>query len=109
MQLKSVAKAMLATATLSLLAAQAPAFAEPAAVKQVAPEYPRGAERRKLEGTVDLIFDVTADGKVENVQVSNASVPGVFDKAAIKALSRWKFEEGDASQGMNITIDFRLQ
>ena len=109
MQLKSVAKAMLAGATLSLLAAQAPAFAEPGVVKQVAPEYPRGAERREIEGTVELTFDVTADGKVENVAVANASVPGVFDKAAIKALSRWKFEQGDPAQGMNISIDFRLQ
>ena len=85
-----------------------PAMAEgPVLVKQVPPEFPRGAERRSLEGTVDLTFNVDATGKVENVAVKGASMPGVFDKAAIKALEQWTFEKGAPGEG-EVTIAFKL-
>jgi periplasmic protein TonB len=85
-----------------------PAMAEgPVLVKQVPPEYPRGAERRSLEGTVDLSFVVDADGKVASVEVKGASIPGVFDKAAISALEKWVFEKGQPGEG-EVTIAFKL-
>lgn len=86
----------------------APAQAEVKVLKQVAPEYPRGAERRELEGAVSLQFDVNDAGKVENVEVTDATVPGVFDKAAIKALNQWKFAKGSPDSGINVTINFQL-
>ncbi|ACT59099.1 energy transducer TonB [Hirschia baltica] len=92
----------------SVFGGAAPALAEAKVVKQVAPEYPRGAERRELEGSVSLSFDVNDAGKVENVAVTDASIPGVFDAAAIKALSQWKFESGSPDAGINVTINFQL-
>ncbi len=86
----------------------APAQAEVKVLKQVAPEYPRGAERRELEGAVSLKFDVNDAGKVENVEVTEATVPGVFDKAAIKALNQWEFAKGSPDSGVNVTINFQL-
>jgi protein TonB len=86
----------------------APAMAEAKLVKQVAPEYPRGAERRELEGSVTLSFDVNVSGKAENVQVVDASMPGVFDKAAMKALSQWKFEKDSPDSNVNVVINFQL-
>ncbi|HBH91454.1 MAG TPA: energy transducer TonB, partial [Hyphomonadaceae bacterium] len=47
-----------ATAMTAFGVGVAPAMAEPVLVKQVAPEYPRGAERRNLEGSVELAFEV---------------------------------------------------
>tara|TARA_B100000678_G_scaffold291211_1_gene306842 strand:+ start:3543 stop:3866 length:324 start_codon:yes stop_codon:yes gene_type:complete len=85
----------------------APAAAEPVLLKQVPPEYPRGAERRQIEGTVDLAFEVNDAGKVENVTVLSESMPGVFDKAAIEAVEAWKYEKG-ASGKVAVTIAFAL-
>ena len=97
-----------ATAISTLGMGTLPAMAEgPVLVKQVPPEYPRGAERRNLEGTVDLGFEVDADGKVTNVEVVGASMPGVFDSAAVKAIEQWKFEAGQPGPG-EITIVFKL-
>lgn len=69
---------------------------EPKAVKIVAPEYPRGAERRKIEGFVIIQFGIQADGSTLNPTVVETDNPGVFDAAAIKAVSKWKFEKSDA-------------
>ena len=80
------------------------------AVKTVAPEYPRGAERRKIEGYVVLQYTITGDGKVQDVAVVEASPEGIFEDAATKAVTKWKF---DNPGGSDITdkqtkISFKL-
>ena len=106
MTLKHVLMAAATTMT-AFGAGVMPAAAEPVLVKQVAPEYPRGAERRNLEGTVDLAFEVDGNGRVANVEVTGASMPGVFDSAAVEALEQWRFEEGNPGNGA-LTIAFQL-
>ncbi|HBH88847.1 MAG TPA: energy transducer TonB, partial [Hyphomonadaceae bacterium] len=54
-----------------------------------------------------LAFEVNASGRVEGVEVLSASMPGVFDNAAIEALEQWEFEEGNPGRG-EITIAFQL-
>lgn len=63
------------------------------AIKTVAPEYPRGAERRNIEGYVVVQYTVTADGSVKDVKVVEADPEGVFDDAATAAVNQWKFEK----------------
>ena len=49
------------------------------------------AEQRGIEGWVELMFTITASGAVTDVVVT-ASHPGtVFDKAATRAVQRWKY------------------
>ena len=62
-------------------------------VKQVmiAPVYPRRALERGIEGFVDVSYDVTAYGTTTNLAVLHAQPEGVFEKAALAAVARWKF------------------
>ncbi|MAP96345.1 MAG: TonB family protein [Ponticaulis sp.] len=107
MTLKHALMAAATAMTAFGVAGVAPASAEPVLIKQVPPEYPRGAERRKLEGTVDVAFEVSDSGEVQNITVVAESMPGVFDKAAIEAVEQWKFEQGNPGKG-EITIAFAL-
>jgi protein TonB len=66
-------------------------YAQVAPLVRVPPRYPRSAVRRNIEGVVKVAFTITADGRVSNPRVLSASPPGVFDKAAIKAIKKWKF------------------
>ncbi|WP_022949147.1 energy transducer TonB [Methylohalobius crimeensis] len=59
---------------------------------RVPPRYPMRARMRRTEGWVKLEFTVTRDGSVEDVRVVEAHPRGVFDRAAIRAISRWKFK-----------------
>jgi TonB family protein len=61
-------------------------------VKSVAPVYPARAEVSRLQGWVELDFAITEEGQVRGVQVHAASNPGVFDEAAIKAVSQWRYQ-----------------
>jgi TonB family protein len=59
--------------------------------KQVAPRYPEAAQRKGVEGWVDLDFTIAVDGAVKDIVVKAAQPVGVFDQAATRALSQWRY------------------
>jgi TonB family protein len=61
-------------------------------LKSVQPTYPSKAELSKIEGWVELDFTVTEGGEVRDVAVHGASVSGVFEDAATRALSQWRYK-----------------
>ncbi len=101
-------KAAAVVLAVGVFAVATPAFAAPKVAKQVAPEYPRGAERRNLEGVVTVEFNIDASGAVSDVKVVAADQPGVFDDAAIAAVSQWEYEAGEAVSGHTVEIEFAL-
>ena len=60
--------------------------------KYSAPKYPRSAQRRNQSGWVDVVFTVTTDGTVKDVDVRKSEPGETFDSAAIKAVEKWEFE-----------------
>lgn len=56
------------------------------------PRYPRNAARRRLEGSVTVEFIIMKDGSVRNPKVVASHPPGVFDRAALEAIKKWKFK-----------------
>ena len=79
-----------------------------------APDYPRDAIRRNLQGTVMLQVLVDVDGKPLEVTVQRSSGHGVLDREAVRHVMRnWTFrpamKDGRAVQATGIVpIDFRL-
>ena len=61
-------------------------------LKTVQPTYPMRAVNGKIEGWVDVEFTVAENGKVKDVSVRTASTPGVFEDAAVKAVSQWRYK-----------------
>lgn len=66
-------------------------YAQVAPLVRIPPRYPRSAARRNIEGVVKVAFTISKEGQVLNAHVLSASPTGVFDKAAIKAIKKWKF------------------
>ncbi len=58
---------------------------------RIEPVYPPRALRAGIEGMVTVEFTITADGSVANIEVVKGEPPGIFDRAVIQAVSRWKF------------------
>jgi len=61
-------------------------------VKSVKPAYPNKALKGKTEGWVELDFTVAESGAVKDIAVHATSAPGVFEQAAISALSQWRYK-----------------
>ncbi|MDE0444122.1 MAG: TonB family protein [Gammaproteobacteria bacterium] len=59
---------------------------------KVAPTCPRYALERNLQGHVLLEFAVTTTGSVRDPVVLEAEPPGVFDRAAIAAVLRFRYK-----------------
>jgi protein TonB len=57
-----------------------------------APQYPRQAARLRRAGSVEVEFTVGTDGTVTSSRVVNASPPRIFDREALQAIDRWRFQ-----------------
>ena len=56
------------------------------------PNYPARARERGTEGWVDLEFTVSKDGTTRDAVVRAAEPTGTFDRAALDAVKRWRYE-----------------
>lgn len=76
------------------------------------PRYPTRARSKGIEGYVKLSFSLDDRGRVRDIEVADAYPEGVFDRAAKRALKRWRFEgAGELGDGLRLsqTFDFTLQ
>lgn len=65
---------------------------EAMSVVKVTPVYPSQALRRCIEGHVLLEFVVTETGAVQDPKVIESSPPGIFDRASIAAVLKFKYK-----------------
>lgn len=82
---------------------------------RIAPQYPRRAAERGIEGWVLLEFTITAAGTVRNAVVVDAEPRGIFDREAIRAVEKFKYrpkiENGVPVErpGVQIVLTFKLE
>ena len=58
---------------------------------QVDPDYPPRAKQQGIEGWVEVGFQITPVGTVDNAVVLRSDPPYVFDRAAIQAIRKWRY------------------
>ncbi len=86
--------------------AAAPAAQQLRAVSTPAPRYPPEALRSGTSGEVLVEITVGTDGSVTNARVVRATPARVFDREALNAVRRWRFEPVDAPVTTRRTIAF---
>ncbi|MEQ8939334.1 MAG: TonB family protein [Gammaproteobacteria bacterium] len=59
---------------------------------RVPPVYPPRALRSGIEGVVTVEFTISTEGTVKDAEVVTAKPPGIFNKAVLNAISKWKFD-----------------
>jgi protein TonB len=69
-----------------------PVIQEAKLIRRVIPDYPSAAKRDGIEGSVDLEVTVSARGVVEDVSVAHATPPDMFEKSALAAVRKWKYD-----------------
>jgi protein TonB len=73
----------------------------------VPPVYPAVARQSGWEGTVDLSYNVSPDGRVENIKITKSSGYQILDREAYRAISRYRYLPGQQGQTYHPVI-FRL-
>ncbi len=93
----------------------APSDAEILPLVRVPPQYPTRALNRGIEGWVLLEFTVSKAGTVLSPRVVRSSPPVVFDRAAVRAVTRWKYRpqiingQPTDRKGVQTVIAFELE
>jgi protein TonB len=86
--------------------------AEP--IERVKPSFPQEAQLKGIEGWVMLRFDITEEGRVENIQVVDANPRNLFEREARNAVKKWKYAPRLANGqsvkvvGREVQIDFKF-
>src|SRR5262245_57564429 len=82
---------------------------------RIEPDYPMQARQRGVEGWVVVEFTISTAGTVKDASVV-ASEPGtVFDRAAVNAVRKWKYnpkmQDGKAVErsGVKVRLDFEME
>ena len=84
--------------------------ARPLGGYQVKPRYPESARRQGVEGTVLLKMRITAQGRVEDLQVERSAGHRDLDQSALEAVQRWHFEPARRSGvWVLLPVEFKLQ
>jgi len=73
---------------------------------RVEPQYPPRAEQRGIEGWVEVGYTIAASGAVKEAWIIRSSPPSIFDRSALTAVKKWKFnpriESGQAVERPNM-------
>jgi periplasmic protein TonB len=82
---------------------------------RINPTYPPREASRGIEGWVLVQYDITASGAVTNVVAVDSEPGSAFDKAAVDAVARWRYNpsvvNGKAIEriGMQTMLRFTLE
>ena len=81
---------------------------------RVDPEYPARAKQQGIEGWVELKFTISPAGTVQDAVVTAANPSFIFDRAALQAVRKWRYnpkiENGVAvaRNGVRVRLRFEL-
>ncbi len=83
-------------------------------IVRVQPQYPLRASERGIEGWVELRFTISKTGTVKDPLVTNSYPSSIFDRSALKAIRKWKYnpkiEDGEPVErpGVRTRLKFVL-
>jgi len=60
-------------------------------ISRAIPRYPNRALSTNIEGWVSVSFDISIRGLPENITILESQPTGTFDRAALKAVKKWRF------------------
>jgi protein TonB len=87
---------------------------DPLPLVRVEPQYPPQAQRRGLEGWVQVRFTISTAGSVKDAVVVESS-HSVFERSAIQAVNKWKYQpqmrDGKPAEapGQQVVLRFKME
>ncbi|WP_051337930.1 TonB family protein [Pantoea sp. AS-PWVM4] len=70
-------------------------------------KYPERAERLRINGIVDVLYDINKEGRAENIRVLNAEPKYVFEGSVRKDIGHWEFPPEKPQKDINLHIVFK--
>ncbi|QGY29084.1 TonB family protein [Pantoea cypripedii] len=69
--------------------------------------YPKRAENLRIGGEVNVLYDVDAQGKTENIRIVSMKPKYVFNRAVETQIARWRYPVGHAETDIPLKVIFK--
>ncbi|MGE3165702.1 MAG: energy transducer TonB [Planctomycetota bacterium] len=76
-----------------------PGTRDPVPGPLLAPNYPRDAEKKQIEGYVKVRMQIDRSGNVREYEIIEAEPPGVFEAEMKKVIPKWKYRPATDAEG----------
>ena len=105
----SAARAVLVAIALGLATtASAQTGGDSRVVSRVEPGFPREASQAGVDnGLVKARMTIDSGGNVTKVDIVEAKPMRIFDRAVVRALSGWRFNEGAGGRVVETDVEFK--
>ncbi len=108
-QQQAAAEAARKKAEAEAAAAAAAQVAPPKRIKTVPPVPPKSAADRGINGWVVVSFTIMQNGLIGDAKVVESQPKGIFDEAAIQAVSQWRYEPPLRADGKPATFETKIK
>lgn len=71
---------------------------------EISPRFPLPLLAKGLRGSVSAVFQVERDGKIVNIEITQSQPPGIFDSAAIEAISSARVRSDTTRPGLRLGV-----
>ena len=69
--------------------------------------YPERAEMLRIDGEVDVVYDISPEGKTDNIRVISVSPKYVFDREVKKQISTWRYPQNKPQKDVALRVVFK--
>lgn len=73
------------------------------------PQIPQYACDNNIEGWIDIVFNVKANGRVTNIRIVDANPKGLFEEPTIRSVSNWLFESNKKGKAYQVGWRFEFK
>lgn len=69
--------------------------------------YPERAEMLRIGGEVNVVYDISTEGKTENIRVISVNPKYIFDREVKKQMSTWRYPNNEPQKDVALRIVFK--
>ena len=69
--------------------------------------YPERAEMLRIGGEVNVVYDISPDGKTDNIRVISDYPKYVFDREVKKQIATWNFPKNTPQKDVALRVVFK--
>lgn len=69
--------------------------------------YPERAEMLRIGGEVNVAYDISREGKTENIRIISVNPKYVFDRDVKRQIATWNYPKNDPQKDVVLRVVFK--
>jgi len=69
--------------------------------------YPKRAEMLRIGGEINVLYDISREGKTENIRIIRVNPKYVFDRDVKSQIATWNYPKNDQQKDVVLRVVFK--